>query len=48
MYVAINRTIEQNKIKANKIVEMKKKMNKKNCILGKKLQKNLGCVLKIN
>ena len=29
MYVAINRTIEQNKIKSNKIVEMKKKMNKK-------------------
>jgi hypothetical protein len=37
MYVAINRTIEQNKIKANKIVEIKKKMNKKNYILGEKL-----------
>ena len=37
MYFAINRTIEQNKIKANKIVEIKKKMNKKNYILGEKL-----------
>ena len=37
MYVAICRTIEQSKIKANKIDERKKKINKKNYILGKKL-----------
>jgi hypothetical protein len=33
MYYAINRTVEQNKTKANKIDEIKKKMNKKNYIL---------------
>ena len=37
--VAINRTFEQNKIKTNKIVEMKKKMNKKKCIFEKSYRK---------
>ena len=37
MYFAIHGTIEQNEIKSNKIDEIKKKINKKNYILGKKL-----------
>ena len=41
MYVAINRTIEQNKIKANKIVEMKKKNEQEKLYFGKKVIEKL-------
>ena len=41
MYFAINRTIEQNKIKANKIVEIKKKNEQEKLYFGRKVIEKL-------